>query len=98
MWPIEPLGPPSRPPSGALISIAADVPDSVEWLFTFDSEKPPCASLATAWVTSLIERLCDWSLVRSSVSSMISVSPARLLRDQSMTAIRVLSPGASEVL
>lgn len=60
----------------------------------FACEKPLCASVATALVTSEIARFCELSLVRSSVSEITSVSPTRLRRDQSMTAMRVLSPGA----
>ena len=46
----------------------------------------------------MIDRLREVSFARSSTSLMTSVSPARLLRDQSITATRVLSPGARDVL
>ena len=54
-------------------------------------------SHAVAFVTSLMDRL--WSIVFAScsVSAISSVVTARVRRDQSIIARRVLSPEASEV-
>ena len=58
-------------------------------------EKPDCTSFATACCTSLTARLWLVAFVSDSVSSIDSVELAVVCRDQSTTATRVLSPGAS---
>ena len=75
-------------------SAAEAVPDCWLALVVAACEKPLCASVATAFVTSEMARLWVVSLARSSVSSMTSVSPAGC----AATSRRPLSgafPGAS---
>ena len=61
-------------------------------------EKPDCASVATASCTSLTARLWLVLADRRSPSLIASVADERVRRDQSTTAMRVLSPGARATL
>lgn len=65
-----------------------------EWVV----ERPLWNSVAVAFVTSDSERACVIVFDSSSDSEMSSLAAARLRRDQSTIAMRVLSPGASDVL
>ena len=59
---------------------------------------PCCTSVAVAFVTSLKARVWAATLESCSLSLMLSDASARLRRVQSIIAMRVLSPGASDML
>src|SRR6476620_644669 len=88
--------PPDEDGSKGLRSPADPVanPDCVADDKLLAPDLPSCVSLATALVISLMARDLAISDVRSSPSVIFSVVAVCVLRDQSITAILVLSPGA----
>ncbi len=72
-------------------------PHCLVWEVALVVDCPLWNSWAVALVTSLSARLWVIVLASCSVSVMLSVTAARVRRDQSIIAIRVVSPGASEV-
>ncbi|MFJ3904281.1 hypothetical protein [Streptomyces sp. NPDC090025] len=84
--------PPPPMPKSATPTLPPELDD---WPISNPWELPYCSSWAMAFATSLIDRFWSVEPVSNSFSPAVSVPVARVVRCQSTTATRVLSPGAS---